>query len=413
MAKFIFISPYLKGGKDAAKLSHRTRYIATREGVELLQGDNALTERENFLDYVAHRPGVKRDGEHGLWDANGKVKNLSAAVREVAEHEGVVWTPVVSMRRADAERLGYTDVENWRAVVNASINEIAEGYKIAPNHLRWYAALHEKEKHVHIHMVIFSTDPKEGYLTRQGIRTVKSAFARHIFEQDLICTYQRQTEYRDTLQQEAAEKMSQLVERMSGEAIHSEKLELLTGELAERLRNVEGRKVYGYLPPQVKQLVDAIVDELARDERVAEAYSLWQEMRDEVCRIYSSKPPERQPLSRQKEFKPVRNMVIREALKLAEQPAAFDGELEMRQSSDAQYVYEQTQEDGQRVAVGSAVLRMLHHMSRIFHDNAVAADSTYLGMQIDRKRRQELRDKRIAMGHKPDDHEEQVQHAMR
>lgn len=192
-----------------------------------------------------------------------------------------------------------------------------------------------------------------------------------------------------------------------------EGVELLTGELAERLRNVKGRKVYGYLPPQVKQLVDAIVDELARDERVASAYTLWQEMRDEVCRTYSSTLPERKPLSRQKEFKPVRNMVIREALKLTEQSMTFTDEPEMRQSSDARCVREQTQENGQRAAVGSAVLRMLHHMSRIFHDNAVAADSTYLGMQIDRKRRQEMRDKRIAMGHKPDDHEEQVRHAMR
>ncbi|MBO6267092.1 MAG: hypothetical protein J6M06_02545, partial [Synergistaceae bacterium] len=337
MARFIFISPYLKGGKDAAKLTHRTRYFATREGVALLQSDNAglapsdkqrafiaralkqfpearelpeyedyhaapsrktagifieqlweqfvmaLEERENFLDYVAHRPGVQSDGDHGLWDAHGKVQNLSAAVREVADHTGVVWTPVVSMRREDAERLGFTDVENWRAVVNACTGEIAEGYKIAPDHLRWYAALHEKEKHVHIHMVIFSSDPKEGYLTKEGIRTVKSAFARRLFEQDLLCVYQRQTQYRDTLQQEAAAKMRELIERMGGSTIHNEKLEMLTDELAERLRDTKGKKVYGYLPPATKRIVDAIVDELARDERVAEAYSLWQEMRDEVC----------------------------------------------------------------------------------------------------------------------------------
>ena len=657
MARFIFISPYLKGGKDAAKLSHRTRYIATREGVELLRSDNAdlapsdkqtafiaralrqfpearemmeyedylaapsrktasalieqlweqyvmtLEERENFLDYVSHRPGVKSDGDHGLWDANGKVRNLSKAVEEVAHHQGIVWTPVVTIRRADAERLGYTDVENWRAVVNASINEIAEGYKIAPNHLRWYAALHEKDVNYHIHMVIFSTDPSEGYLTKEGIRTVKSAFARHIFEQDLITVYKRQTEYRNTLQQEAREKMSELIERMGSGTIQSDRLEMLTDELAERLRDTKGKKVYGYLPPATKRIVDAIVDELSRDERVAEAYSLWQEMRDEVCRTYSSKLPERKPLSQQKEFKPVRNMVIQEALKLSERPAAFDDErmndepeeaeeryiepthplprvpsvyeqaeryrrakhtlyenaagtdekldaiamleklwdegysiaahqlgkccrdgvgvqrdvekavewfrrsaahgndcseyalgkllLELgrpaegiehlaraaeRENQYAQYrlgkVYltgEQTakdvdtalsylgraaehgnqyaqytigklylmgqdvpkdmelavrylsqsaaqgntyaqyfldhKDDWQHASTGAAVLRMLHHMSRIFEDNAVA-DSTHMGLQIDKKRRQEMQDKRIALGHKEDDHEE-------
>ncbi len=325
MARFIFISPYLKGGRDSAKLSHRTRYIATRDGVELLRNDDskhaptdkqeaflkralrqfpeakelfeyedyrdapsrktasalieqiweqhimALTERENYLDYVAHRPGVKSDGDHGLWDANGKVQNLAAVAEEVANHTGVVWTPVVSMRREDAERLGFTNVENWRAVVNASVNEIAEGYKIAPNHLRWYAALHEKEKHVHIHMVIFSTDPKEGYLTKEGIRTVRSAFARRLFEQDLISVYKRQTQYRNTLQQEAEQRMSELIRSMGGGMIHNEKLKILTAELAEQLKSVKGKKVYGYLPPKTKRIVDAIVDELSRDERVAEA----------------------------------------------------------------------------------------------------------------------------------------------
>ena len=657
MSRIIFISPYLKGGKDAAKLTHRTRYIATREGVELLQSDNAdlapsdkqtafinralrqfpeakemleyedyraapsrrtasmlieqlweqyvmtLEERENFLDYVSHRPGVKSDGDHGLWDANGKVRNLSKAVEEVAHHQGVVWTPVVTLRRADAERLGYTDVENWRAVVNASINEIAEGYKIAPNHLRWYAALHEKDVNYHIHMVIFSTDPSEGYLTKEGIRTVKSAFARHIFEQDLISVYKRQTEYRNTLQQEAKEKMSELIERMGSGTIQSDRLEMLTDELADLLRDTKGKKVYGYLSPATKRIVDAIVDELARDERVASAYALWQEMRDEVCRTYSTKLPERKPLSQQKEFKPVRNMVIQEALKLSERPTAFDDERMTDEPEEAEEryanvqfklpkahtVYEQAERyrrakhvlyeeaagldekrdaisvletlwdegyaiaahqlgkcyrdgvgvqhdtaravewfqrsaahgndcseyalgklllelgktaegidhlaraakqenqyaqyrlgkvyltgeqakmdvdtalsylgrsaehgnqyaqyalgklylmgrkvqrdmelavkyltrsaeqgnayaqyfldhrnDWQSASTGSAVLRMLHHMGRIFEDNTIS-DSTYMGMQVDSKLRREMQDKRIAMGHKPDDHED-------
>ncbi|MBE7003896.1 MAG: sel1 repeat family protein [Ruminococcaceae bacterium] len=657
MSRVIFISPYLKGGKDAARISNRTRYIATREGVELLRGDDAdlaptdkqeafiaralrqfpearelleyedyhdapsrktagalieqlweqyvltLEKRENFLDYVSHRPGVQSDGDHGLWDANGKVQNLADVVREVANHQGNVWTPVVTIRRADAERLGYTDVENWRAVVNACASEIAKGYKIAPDHLRWYAALHEKDVNYHIHMIVYSTDPKEGYLTKEGIRTVKSAFARHLFEQDLISTYKRQTEYRNTLQQEAESKMSELIESMGSGTIHSDRLELLTDELAARLRDTKGKKVYGYLPPATKRIVDAIVDELARDERVAEAYALWQEMRDEVCRTYSSALPERKPLSQQKEFKPVRNMVIREALRLSERPTAFDDERmdDEPEDTEEQYVdpphplpkapsvYEQAERyrrakkvlydeaadadekrdavaaleklwnegyavaahqlgkchrdglgverdtasaeawfrraatreldcseyalgkllmeqgrsaegidwlaraakqenqyaqyrlgkvyltgeqapkdvdtalsylgraaahgnqyaqytlgklylmgrdvprdmeqavrylsqsaaqgntyakyfldhrnDWQRASTGAAVLRMLHHMSRIFQDNAVT-DSTHMGLQIDKKRRQEMQDKRIALGHREDDHEE-------
>lgn len=215
---------YLKGGRDAAHLAHRMRYVATREGVELLTDQHggfpatkkqqayirrllrtfpeaedlleyddyrdqptreranefirqvresfveSLDQRENFLDYIAHRPGVQLSGEHGLWDARGKVHNLAAAVREVAEHPGNVWTPVIALRREDAERLSYDNAANWQALVNANICDIAHSFKIHPDHLRWYAAFHQKEKSVHIHMVVFSTDPQEGYLTKQGIR---------------------------------------------------------------------------------------------------------------------------------------------------------------------------------------------------------------------------------------------------
>lgn len=139
-------------------------------------------------------------------------------------------------------------------------------------------------------------------------------------------TYERKTEYRNTLQRSAQERMSELVSSMDSGAAVSERLEQLVSELAEKLRTTKGRKVYGYLPPRVKNIVDEIVDELAKDERVAAAYSLWQDMQDEVVRTYTDELPERVPLSQQKEFKPVRNMVIREVLKLAEREVTFDDE---------------------------------------------------------------------------------------
>jgi len=493
VARLIFISPYLKGGRGKTALSRRTNYIATRDGVERMKSDRgeqpagkkqrtlilrlleaypqmmelgeyedclrvqtadtaaelidraleqfvtAEDQRENYLDYVAHRPGVQKEGDHGLWDRNGKVQNLSEAVEKVANHEGNVWTPVISLRREDAERLGYTNAENWRALINACSKQIADGYKIAPENLRWYAALHEKEKHIHIHMIVFSANPKEGYLTKQGIRDIKSALANRIFEQDFLQVYERKTEYRNELQRSAEERMAELIFQMETGRVRNKKLEQLTEELARRLQNTKGRKVYGYLPPQAKRIVDEIVDELARDERVAAAYSLWQEMQDEVCRTYSDTLPERLPLSRQKEFKPVRNMVIREALKLSElEPETERDKVEnesVRQEAEKPEVVispdrepEQPRTDTWPAAdrqpdprpagaehvtpVGSAAIRMLHHMGRIFRDNAVA-DATHKGIQIDRKRRRQLQEKRIAMGHKPDDHEEEQGQTMR
>ena len=378
MARLIFISPYMKGGRDAARLAHRTRYFATREGVQLLRNDDAnlpatkkqqeyirrllrsfpkarelpeyddymntpnrqtafelieqihedfiepMDSRENYLDYVANRPGVKSLGEHGLWDANGKVASLENAIAEVAQHTGNVWTPIISLSRENAERLGYTDLKNWQALINASITDIAKGYKIHPDHLRWYAALHEKEKHLHVHMVIFSSDPKEGYLTKQGISSIKSALVSTIYRNDRLHVYEKKDEQRSLLQQEAEAQMVSLIGQMATGTLQNSKLELLTAELSRRLHEVSGRKVYGYLPPRVKRIVDEIVDELAKDERVAEAYKLWQDLREQLCIDYDQTPPQRVPLSQQKEFKTVRNMVIRETLKLSEMKFTFE-----------------------------------------------------------------------------------------
>ena len=378
MARLIFISPYMKGGRDAARLAHRTRYFATREGVQLLKDDNAhlpvtkkqqqyirrllrsfpearelpehedyantpnrqtafaliaqihedfiepMDGRENYLDYVANRPGVKALGEHGLWDANGKVPSLENAVAEVARHTGNVWTPVISLSRENAERLGYTDLKNWQEIINASITDIAKGYKIHPDRLRWYAAMHEKEKHIHVHMVLFSTDPKEGYLSRQGIRSIKSALVSTIYRNDRLHIFEQKDEQRGLLRQEAEAWMTTLIEQMSTGTLQSDKLELLVTDLAQWLQEVSGKKVYGYLPPRVKRIVDEIVDELAKDERVSSAYALWQDLREQLCIDYNQTPPQRVPLSQQKEFKTVRNMVIRETLRLSEMRFTFE-----------------------------------------------------------------------------------------
>lgn len=373
MARIVLIAPYLKGGRDAARLANRMHYFATREGVELLTDERgglpatkkqqayirrlirtfpeaadlleyddyrdqptreranefirqaresfveSLDQRENFLDYIAHRPGVQMQGEHGLWDAHGKVHNLAAAVREVAEHPGNVWTPVIALRREDAERLSYDNAANWQALVNANICDIARAFKIHPDHLRWYAAFHQKEKSVHIHMVVFSTDPKEGYLTKQGIRQLKSVFARQIYRQELISVYEEQTMWRDRLGKEAANAMVESIRQMASGTMHNSQMEKLTLKLDEQLRHVKGKKVYGYLPPDVKLTVDQIVEELAQDPRVAEAYELWQQLREKVYSTYSKDLPARIPLSAQKEFKSVRNMVIRETLRMSQE----------------------------------------------------------------------------------------------
>lgn len=473
MAGVFFSSPYLKGGKQSAKLANLTKYISTREGVELLKDTDSdlpatkqqqdfisrllktfpdtrempeyedynaehsqknaaefisqvqenyaylLGKRENYVDYVANRPGVKKLGDHGLWNADGKVPVLQNAVDEVAHHPGNVWTPVIAIQRPDDERLGYDSADSWRALICSELDQIAKAYKILPSHLKWYAAFHEKERSVHVHLVIFSTDPNEGYLTKPAILELRSALTRQIFKDDLKNIYVQQTAYRDQLQENALEVMESLIQKMQDGEISNPKLELLITELAERLQNYTGKKVYGYLPPATKRIVDAIVDELASDERIAEAYSLWQDMRDEVFSFYSKAKPERVPLSQQKEFKPVRNMVIREVVQMMEQqqdegincdePTQAAPELETVSESSVPAATPNAPPRSEHRApppesVSACMIRMLHHMGNIFRDNVSA--SGYRGLQLDKKRRKELQEWKIALGHREDDHED-------
>ena len=473
MAGVFFSSPYLKGGKQSAKLANLTKYISTREGVELLKDTDSdlpatkqqqdfisrllktfpdtrempeyedynaehsqknaaefisqvqenyaylLGKRENYVDYVANRPGVKKLGDHGLWNADGKVPVLQNAVDEVAHHPGNVWTPVIAIQRPDDERLGYDSADSWRALICSELDQIAKAYKILPSHLKWYAAFHEKERSVHVHLIIFSTEPNEGYLTKPAILELRSALTRQIFKDDLKNIYVQQTAYRDQLQENALEVIESLIQKMQDGDLKNPKLELLITELAERLRNYSGKKVYGYLPPTTKRIVDAIVDELASDERVAEAYLLWQDMRDEVFSFYSKAKPERMPLSQQKEFKTVRNMVIREVVQMMEQqqdegincdePTQAAPELETVSESSVPAATPNAPPRSEHRApppesVSACMIRMLHHMGNIFRDNVSA--SGYRGLQLDKKRRKELQEWKIALGHREDDHED-------
>lgn len=473
MAGVFFSSPYLKGGKQSAKLANLTKYISTREGVELLNDTDSdlpatkqqqdfisrllkmfpdprgmpeyedyqtarsqknaaefisqvqenyaylLDKRENYVDYVANRPGVKKLGEHGLWNADGKVPVLQNAIDEVAHYQGNVWTPVIAIQRSDAERLGYDSAESWRSLICSELDQIAKAYKILPSHLKWYAAFHEKERSVHAHLIIFSTDPNEGYLTKPAILELRSALTRQIFKDDLKNIYVQQTAYRDQLQENALAVMESLIQKMQDGELANPKLELLIAELVERLQNYSGKKVDGYLPPATKRIVDAIVDELASDERVAEAYSLWQDMRDEVFSFYSKAKPERVPLSQQKEFKPVRNMVIREVVQMMEQQQnegincdeSQPTVLELKavaESSVPTSTHGTPRTPEYRItppeSVAACMVRMLHHMGNIFRDNVNS--SGYRGLQLDRKRRKELQEWKIALGHREDDHED-------
>ena len=247
---------------------------------------------------------MEKQGSHGLFSYAGEPISLNKVAQEVDTHRGNIWTAIYSLRREDAQRLGFDTAARWRDLLRSQAIILAEGLKIPPTHLKWYAAFHNEGHHPHVHLIAYSTKPGEGFLTKQGMDIIRSSLAQEIFRQDLISVYQQETAHRDELRRASREKVAGLVEQISGGACENPKLESLLRELAGQLSNVKGKKVYGYLRPELKALVNQIVDELAKDERIAQLYDLWYQDKQAARNVYDERPLQRVPLSENPDFKP-------------------------------------------------------------------------------------------------------------
>jgi hypothetical protein len=193
---------------------------------------------------------------------------------------------------------------------------LAKNLKIPMENLRWYAAFHNESHHPHVHLIAYSTVENEGYLTQKGVENLRSSFAKDIFQQDLLCIYEKQTEHRNKLRADAKDIVEDLASKINCEIYVSASIQHRLLELANRLSNTNGKKVYGYLKPDVKALVDSIVDELVNDGRIKKLYDLWYEQKENTIRTYTDEIPDRIPLVNNKEFKSIKNVIIKEALKL-------------------------------------------------------------------------------------------------
>lgn len=291
-------------------------------------------DREKYISYIAQRPRVEKISSHGLFTDGGVPIVLSDVQKEVAESKSNVWTHIISLKREDAERLGYNNAKAWMNLIRSQRNMIAENMKISPENFRWYAAFHNEGHHPHIHMIAYSTKPNEAYLTEKGIENIKSNLAKVIFRQDLISIYQKQTEHRDRLRAEARDIVEDLVSKINSEIYISASIQHKLLELADRLSKSKGKKVYGYLKPDVKAIVDSIVDELANDDRIKKLYVLWYEQKENTIRTYTDEMPERIPLVDNKKFKSIKNAIIKKALKLN----LTEDEVEKRENTDEESV---------------------------------------------------------------------------
>ena len=377
-------------------------YIATRDGVELLD-ENADSI---YMRYIATRPRAEKHGEHGLFGAEDAV-DLEKTLGELKAHEGNVWTIIYSLRREDAARLGYDNAASWRALLRSKQADFAEAMQIPPSQLRWYAAFHDEGEHPHIHMMLWSDDPKYGFLRKDKLLHLQSALTNMIYADELKEVYiKKDIAYKDVTEA-ARETMRRIVDRLESVDNPPESIQKKLLELALELRTVSGKKQYGYLKKPLKDKVDSIVDELEMLPEVAEYYAVWNDLRDTLEGYYKNRLRQHNPLSQQKEFRAIKNAVIQEAERLRFQLE----ESSVQTSANPMLATENTSSETSSHAqlpteyLLNSTVRLFHQMGQIFRDNA-APPSNPMGIRVDSKRRKKLMQKRLAMGHKQDDHEQ-------
>ena len=365
MARLIVKSPYLKGGGN---IGGYVQYIATRDRVELLPDDRPPTRKQEqliqklskdfpetleleeyrdykavptkaaasavistalevnwpqvsrqdgYAQYIATRPRAEKLGKHGLFGDEDAV-DLTQAMTELEQYPGNVWAHILSLKREDAERLGYDNARAWRNLLRTHRNEIAEAMHIPAENFRWYAAFHNEGHHPHVHMMAWSAKPGEAYLSKEGIREIKSTLTNDIFREELLHVYQQKSQSRDQLVQEARQTMKQLTQSLLEELGSHTAAEAKLLELSQTLTEVSGKKTYGYLPKSVKRQVDALVDQLEQIPQIHRSYEAWWKVACQVEDFYAERDRKRPKLSEQKEFRSIKNAVIQEASHLRE-----------------------------------------------------------------------------------------------
>lgn len=368
MAKIIFTSRYFKNPKHS-NVGKLVKYMGTREGVEKLPNgidNNPATKKQQtlinsitnnypeskkyleymdyennstksnateFIDtfiernadraeelkalvsYIAERPSVEKLGKHGLFSQTDDKIDLDSVAEEISNHNGIVWTHVISLKREDAERLGYNNADKWKKQVRKNMIEIAKAHNIQPSDLQWYAAFHNTTHHPHIHLLVYSKSG-QGYLTNKGIESMQSAFGNNIFRNEQYKLFKQQTEYRNKLK----DKFDNLLEEVLDDCNYifepSPQLFNLILELRKQLDNCKGKKVYGYLPKKTKNIVNEILKELMKDENLSELYSKWNEINNEKLSLYYDNKNKSIPIEDNKEFRSIKNKIIQAVLNM-------------------------------------------------------------------------------------------------
>lgn len=400
MPRLVVVSHYLKSG-SSKNLSNYVKYIATREG--------AAKTRENYVGYLANRPGAVKFGSHGLFSQTDEPINLSRVAKEVADHKGNAWTHVVSLRRDDAQKMGYDDLTAWRELVKRQIPNIAKQSKIDMANLKWYAAFHDKETNPHVHILVYSTNEREGFLTEQGCEKIRSGFMNDIYADELKHLYQQQTDIRDLLKEESAKLMKKLSDEIVDENCADTEVVELMKKLHEQLQTAKGKKVYGYLKKDIKKTVDEIFLRLSQNESIQKMYMLWCDMEQSKHDFYSSAKLDFPTMVDNEHFKSVKNMIIKAAAEIqfdlpvietvvvSEEAEGNDSKPEETvEVEESETVIEATAESDNTVFANAAV-GLLVSLSRIISDD-YDREHRKLKSQVDKKLRKTIGRKNQELG---------------
>ena len=356
---------------------------------------NAVIERDDIrrldklVSYIAERPGVEKIGTHGLFTQTDNKIDLDEVAEEVNSHKGIVFTHILSLWREDAERLGYNNAKVWKDLVRRNVAEIAEAHNISLSNLKWYAGFHNKDHHPHIHLVVYSKDGKQGWITKKTIQDMRRLFANDIFRNEQYKLFQMETQQRDLVK----EKVKDLIEDTFVVYPASWELQNLFEILRQQLKNHSGKKVYGYLPKEIKETVNKIVAEFAKDEDVAELYAEWNKINREKLSLYYEKKESDIPLEDNKEFRSLKNDIIRAAVQM-------DNYL-----VNSGYSTEQK--------VSFLLTNVFRAFLKLFQNN-YDRHAKRLGRQVDRKLRSKIAQKKAALGIRPEqsDYENSYEQSM-
>ena len=386
---------------------------------------------ENYLSYIAERPRVVKEGTHGLFSDLGEHIVLERIKNKINEHQGNVWTTIVSIKKEDAIRLGYDTLSSWQTLIRSKRNEMAKQLKIDPDNFEWYAAFHDESHHPHAHIVMFAKDGRQGYLNEVSIDNLRSNFGREIFKDDLLHIYEQQTEYREQINLASKEYIQERISEINSNLQHNEVIDAKLLALSSRLKEASGKHQYGYLPKGVKKIVDEITNIVSSDKQVSELFDLWHEQRQEVLNTYTDRKEQIRNLADINEFKSIKNAIIKlvdginfdetinppvddyiplkvettnspniDNKPLSEDIADTEVYIPPLKEIESSVDISSKKENSKSPMPISLSVRLLYHISKMFEHSMLNQTKNY---HADKKILQKIKKQKVALGKNPDD----------